>query len=139
MSCSIHLHGAGHYQISIRLEEDESMAGRLDNIQVMLTQLVEGQQNVMATVQETIQGLKDDMSALGTQITANTDAEKSAVEAFHALADQLAAATASATDLETLRTTAQGFATQLHDSADMLGAGVVAGTPASTGDPVTDV
>ena len=64
-----------------------------------------------------------EMDALAAQVTANTDAEASAVQLIQAIAAKLAANPTPA------QVTA--LASQLKASADALGAAVVANTPAA--------
>ncbi len=65
-----------------------------------------------------------DLTALTTQVTANTDAEKSAITLLNGLSAQIAA-------LKTDPVALQALADQLKGSATDLAAAIVANTPAS--------
>jgi len=93
-----------------RLQELER---KIDLILRNTNQLLKGQQEEMA-----------DLKALTAQVTANTDAEASAITLIQGLAAQIAAASGDQAAVDAL-------AAQLKTSATALAAAIVANTPAA--------
>jgi hypothetical protein len=66
----LHLHCSGHYDISIQLK-DQSLAGRIDIMNVKLDHLGKGQAEIMLTTQD-LQAKADAAAAANNQLIALT-------------------------------------------------------------------
>lgn len=78
--------------------------------------------------------LDDELTALGTQVKANTDAEAAAVVVINGIAQKIADAVAAATAAGATPAELQAvtdLGTSLKASSDALSAAIVANTPAA--------
>lgn len=113
----LHLDDPGKYEISIRLQ-DESMAGRLDEIKTMLTQLP-------ATIGGSIMSLRDDVRQEFTDLEAKVTTMSGAVDSTVVLLTDLRAMQSNAIeqgDLDRLRAIDEQFGGTIERLAAAVGA-----------------
>ncbi len=105
------------YPISIRLEADQSMAGRLDELKAMLQQ--QGQQTMKAL--DDIKAEMDDLETRAANIESKADA---AAAVLTTIGQRLIDEAAAATDLAALQERMTTMGTDLQTRADNLGAAI---------------
>lgn len=103
--------------IYVHMDQVDALLQRLDRIERLLIQNRKEEHIFMAD-------MKTELAHLTAQVKANEEAEASAIVLINGIADRITAAQGDPAQVAAL-------AAELKDSADRLGAAVVANTPAA--------
>lgn len=126
----IYLLKPGQYDISIRHLGDESMAGRLDHIEAMLTQLTEEVNAMNAGVQQ----LQAQIDALAAEESQRADTEQSAINALQFLLGKVQEAMDTTNSLPALQAQLASLVQAGTERTATLAAAVAA-VPSDAGQP----